>query len=89
MADGLFIASCTGSAYALRPAGRSVEHYLSEMAPFFEKLKAVDSLDVIEEPVLNYSVCDFRGSEDRNLDAYPKKKQRIRRSTRMWKGKNA
>jgi hypothetical protein len=86
MTDGLFIASCTGSAYALRPAGRSVEHYLSGMTPFFEKLKAVDSLDVIDEPVLNYSVYDFRGSEEFLLPIFEKLKPvfRVTISGQIW-----
>ncbi|NLO61828.1 MAG: HAD family phosphatase [Clostridiaceae bacterium] len=78
MTDGLFIASCPGSAYALRPAGRSVEHYLSEMVPFFEKLQPIDSFDGIDEPIINYSACDFRGSEKHLLPLFEKLKPDLR-----------
>ncbi len=70
MTDGLFIASCPQCAYAILPSGRSVTHYLSEMGPFFEKLETVGSPDEIDEPVLNYSVCDFRGSEEYLLPVF-------------------
>lgn len=63
MTDGLFIASCPNCAYVILPADRSVTHHLPEMVPFFKRLETVRSPDEIHEPVLNYSICDFRGSE--------------------------
>ncbi len=61
--DGLFIASGVKSAYIEKPLSRNIDSYLAEMPAYFSELKIIDSFSDVRDEILNFSVCDFRGTE--------------------------
>lgn len=61
--DGIFIASGVRSAYIEKPLSRNIDDYLAAMPAYFTALKVIDSFSEIEDEILNFSICDFRGTE--------------------------
>lgn len=61
--DGIFIASGIKAAYIEKPTSRNIDDYLAAMPAFFTALKIVETFDEIPDEILNFSICDFRGTE--------------------------
>jgi hypothetical protein len=60
---GIFVASGIQSAYIEKPSTRSIDDYLAAMPAYFTKLKVINSFSEIRDEILNFSICDFRGTE--------------------------
>lgn len=61
--DGIFIASGIKSAYIEKPAARNIDDYLAAMPAYFTELQIINSFSEIRDEILNFSICDFRGTE--------------------------
>lgn len=61
--DGIFIASGIRAAYIEKPVTRNIDHYLEAMPAFFTSLQVIHSFSDVKDDILNFSICDFRGTE--------------------------
>lgn len=67
---GIFIAQGIQGAYVERPEDRDIDDYMSAMPSFFSKIRTVESFDLVDDTLLNFSVCDFRGTQEHVLPLF-------------------
>lgn len=64
---GIFIAQGIHGAYVEQPKDRDIDDYMSAMPSFFSRIRTVESFDLVDDTLLNFSVCDFRGTQEHVL----------------------